>query len=129
MGNAFDFVLLLLVAGIAAAWLALTRMREHAGAEVRRQCRRRGLQLLDDSIGWRVVRLRRVQGRFHLACRYDFEVSMDGADRARGSLWMTAAGPAGITLPERPEAALPPSETLPDNVIPLRPRRREGQHH
>jgi hypothetical protein len=42
---------------------------------------------------------------------------------------MTAAGPAGITLPVRPEAAVGPSVTLPDYVIPVRPRRREGQHH
>jgi len=155
MGNVNDLLVLLALAAVIGLWLKLSAARERATAEARSQCERYGLQLLDETVGLRALRLRRVAGRRRLERGYGFEVSIDGADREQGSLWMlggtlselrlptvvlmppesaaAAETPSIGTEPHRPTAALSapaadhPDEPAPgSNVVPLRPHRRSG---
>lgn len=149
MGNLHDLLLLIGMGTAVVVWLKLTRARELAVLEVRRQCQRHGLQLLDETVGLRALRVRRsVAGRV-IERGYGFDVSIDGDDRQPGRLWMRAGQLSAITLPttgssrddakaaevsemiarlgregapaERVPSASPPS----GNVIPFRPRRQD----
>ena len=124
MGRFDDMFLLLLLASIIVAWLKLSRLREIATAEARRQCERHGLQLLDETVGLRSVRLRKLNGMRVLERCYAFEVSIDGDDREPGRLWMALGRLTGLSLPtietRIPEHDGDAPET--DNVVPLRPR-------
>ncbi|BFI96737.1 MAG: hypothetical protein RSP_22470 [Rhodanobacter sp.] len=139
MGNADDLLLLLALVAVIALWLKLSRAREHAATEARMQCGRYGVQLLDETVGLRALRLRHADGRLRLERCYGFEVSIDGADREPASLWMlgdrlselrlptvvlAAAEPASV--PARHAATAETADEAPTgrNVIPLRPRRR-----
>jgi hypothetical protein len=146
MGNIHDLLILLALVAAIALWLRLSAARERAAVEARQQCERYGLQMLDDSVGLRALRLRRVAGRLRLERCYSFEVSIDGADREQASLWMLGDAlselrlptvvlmpserdePRGIGLESRPV----PGGSMDDhadesasgsNVVPLRPRR------
>lgn len=152
MGNVDDLLVLLTLIAVAGLWLKLSAARERAVAEAQRQCAHYGLQLLDDSVGLRALRLRRAAGWLQLERGYGFELSIDGADRQSGLLWMqgteltelrlpnvvsttpaadTGASSARVSSPAPPRPALPdaPQDRSPDyppdsNVVPLRPRRR-----
>ncbi|MBD8880511.1 DUF3301 domain-containing protein [Rhodanobacter sp. 7MK24] len=148
MGNIHDLLILLALVAAIALWLKLSAARDRAATEARLQCERYGLQMLDESVGLRALRLRRVAGRQRLERCYGFEVSIDGADREQASLWVL-----GDTLSELrlPTVVLSPSDQLDipaagtetwhpptepgaphadgaagSNVIPLRPRRRSS---
>jgi hypothetical protein len=153
MNHVSDLIVLLALAGVVGAWLKFTQVRERAVDEARRQCSQHGLQLLDETVGLRSLRWRRVGGGRRFELGYAFEVSAHGDDRLEGRLWMHDERLVGLSLPSvgehsaavvepwqpalpaaepRPSASPAPSEpspaTLPDNVIPLRPRRpRTGQ--
>lgn len=99
MGNVNDLLVLLGIVAAIGLWLKLSAARERATAEARQQCERHGLQLLDETVGLRALRLRRVAGRPRLERCYAFEVSIDGADREPGSLWMHAGTLSELRLP------------------------------
>lgn len=148
MGNVDDLLILLALIAVAGLWLKLSAARERAVIEAQRQCERYGLQLLDDSVGLRALRLRRVAGWLHLERGYGFELSIDGADRQSGTLWMLGTELTELHLPNvasthsamdaaasawhispTPRPALP--DTTPEypsdgNVVPLRPRQRSA---
>lgn len=151
MGNVDDLLVLLALVAAIGLWLKLSAARERATAEARQQCERYGLQLLDETVGLRALRLRRAAGRRQLERCYGFEVSIDGADREQGSLWMlgntlselrlptvvltppesaTMAGTvdpeprAASARPDGPAAGRPGGSAPGSNVIPLRPRHR-----
>ncbi|HEX7732960.1 MAG TPA: DUF3301 domain-containing protein [Rhodanobacter sp.] len=153
MGNVNELLVLLALVAAIGLWLKLSAARERAAAEARSQCERYGLQLLDETVGLRALRLRRVAGRRRLERCYGFEVSIDGADREQGSLWMLGDAMSELRLPtvvlappESPardpvagmdsrHAPVEPAEPASDrhdepasggNVVPLRPRRRSG---
>jgi hypothetical protein len=149
MGNIQDLLILLALIAAIALWLRLSAARERAGVEARQQCERYGVQMLDESVGLRALRLRRAAGRLRLERCYSFEVSIDGADREQASLWMlgdtlselrlptvvlTPPGQSGIpasgSAPRRaPIQPLTDAANQPvvgSNVIPLRPRRRSS---
>jgi len=132
MSQVSDLIALLALAAIVGAWLKSARARERAMDEARRQCAQHGLQLLDETVGLRSLRLRRVNGRRRLEAGYAFEVSAHGDDRSDGRLWMHGERLAGLSLPSAAEPVAGVIEPLPeaaaplrleDNVIPLRPRR------
>lgn len=128
MSQVSDLIALLALAAVAGAWLKFTHARERAVDEARRQCARHGLQLLDETVGLRSVRWRRrAGGRRRLELGYAFEVSAHGDDRLDGRLWMHGERLAGLSLPSvqepLPDTAEPQPTALPDNVVPLRPRR------
>lgn len=137
MGNVDDLLVLLALVAMIALWLKLSRARERATAEARMQCERYGVQLLDETVGLRALRLRRAAGQLRLERCYGFEVSIDGADRAQASLWMLGDTLSELRLPTvmlaSPEPVdhaaawrhAPADETPPgNNVVPLHPRRR-----
>ena len=127
MSDLPDLILLLALLAIIGTWLKLSRAREQATQEARLQCRQHGLQLLDESVGLRGLRLRRGQRGLLLERCYTFEVSIDGDDREPGRLWMIGRSLTGLSLPTIQshlpgllvEHAPPPTA---DNVVPLRPR-------
>ena len=145
MGNIDDLLVLLALVAVTGLWLKLSAARERAAAEARQQCERHGLQLLDETVGLRALRLRHVAGRRRLERCYGFEVSIDGADREQGSLWMLGDTlselrlPTVVLTPPVPAAtakavgrSVEPATNHPDepasggNVVPLRPRRHSG---
>ncbi|AFC86615.1 DUF3301 domain-containing protein [Frateuria aurantia] len=132
MSNLADLLTLLMMLAAGLGWLQLSRGRELAANEARRLCQRHGLQLLDETVGLRSLRLRRHDGRLSLIRGYAFDVSIDGADREASRLWMTAAGIHGYQLPtisgSTPEPA-PTASTRPSaQIIDLSERIRRSQH-
>lgn len=137
MGNLHDLLLLLILGGSITAWMKLSRAREIAVSLARRHCELHGLQLLDETVGLRALRLRRVDGQRRLERGYAFDVSVDGDDRKQGRVWMIGQSISGLSLPtgqwmmggvdDSAAAVRPPPEgrTEPgatSNVVPLRPR-------
>lgn len=137
MGNLCDLLLLLVLGGIVAAWMKLSRARELAVAAARRHCELHGLQLLDETVGLRALRLRRLDGHRRLERGYGFDVSVDGDDREQGRLWMIGQRVSGLSLPTvhwlvggSGESPLPPrtmdqaplgtTSATGANVVPLR---------
>ncbi len=125
-----DLIVLLVLLAVIGTWLKLSRAREQATLEARQQCRQHGLQLLDESVGLRSLRLRRLQGQLLWERSYTFEVSIDGDDREPSRLWMAGHRLTGLSLPtihsHLPEL-MSEHETaaVQDNVIALRPRLRK----
>lgn len=137
MSDLSNLLLLLVLAAIAGLWLKLSVARERAVREAQQQCRQHGLQLLDETVGLRGLRLRRVNGLRRVERCYGFEVSIDGHDREPGRLWMLGDTLSSLSLPTI--ELLPPHETnagpvpsvpllrIPgSNVVPLHPRPHTG---
>lgn len=130
MSELSDLILLVLLLAVIGAWLKLARGREQATQEARLQCRQHGLQLLDESVGLRGLRLLRQHGQLLLERCYTFEVSIDGNDRESGKLWLIGPTLSGVSLPTiqshlpglLSEHVPPPSQ---DNVVQLLPRLRK----
>jgi len=92
------FWLMALAAGIAS-WYRLTRAREVAVRAASSLCKRHGLQLLDQSVGLRAIRLQGVDGVRRLERCYAFEVSEDGQSRETARLWMAGHDVVSFSLP------------------------------
>ncbi|HEV2682252.1 MAG TPA: DUF3301 domain-containing protein [Rhodanobacter sp.] len=127
MGDLSNLLLLLALGAIVGLWLKLSVARERAMQEARRQCQQHGLQLLDETVGLRGLRLRRVNGLRMIERCYGFEVSIDGRDREPGRLWMIGSMLTSISLPTielLPHETTMTGEALPapaSNIVPLRP--------
>lgn len=132
MSDVSNLLLLLVLGAIVGLWLKLSVARERAMREARQQCQQHGLQLLDETVGLRGVRLRRVNGLHWLERCYSFEVSIDGHDREPGRLWMIGDSLSSLSLPTI--ELLPPHEAVPaaslpaptSNVVMLHSRPRTG---
>ena len=131
MSDIEDMLLLLVLCALVVLWLKLTSARERAMSEARRQCERHGLQLLDESVGLRAVRIRRIDGLRRIERDYSFEVSIDGDDREQGRLWMIGSSVTELSLPtiEVASAESIVAEALAkakasSNVVQLHPGRR-----
>jgi hypothetical protein len=131
MSDLSNLLLLLVFGAGIGLWLKLSVARERAVREARRQCEQHGLQLLDETVGLRSVRLRRIDGWRRFERCYSFDVSIDGDDREPGRLWMIGQALSGLSLPtielvpppqtsQAPHAAL---QAPVSNVVPLRPRK------
>jgi hypothetical protein len=122
------FWLFALGAGIAS-WYRLTRAREVAVHAASALCKRHGLQLLDQSVGLRAIRLQGVNGARRLERCYGFEISEDGQSRQSARLWMAGNDVASFSLPMSGSPALETvvatdSYVHGANVISLADRRR-----
>jgi hypothetical protein len=130
MSDLSSLLLLLLLGVVIALWLKLSVARERAVKEARQQCQQHGLQLLDETVGLRSLRLRRVNGLRLIERGYGFEVSIDGDDREPGRLWMIGNALTGLSLPTIelvPRESIvrsTPDPTPSSNVVPLHPRNR-----
>ncbi len=131
MSDVENMLALLGFCALIVLWLKLTAARERAMIEARKQCDQHGLQLLDESVGLRAIRLRRVNGLRRVERGYDFEVSIDGDDREQGRLWMIGDALSGLSLPTIKLAsaesivasALVKASASSSNVVQLRPSR------
>ncbi len=131
MSDLSNLLLLLALAAVVGLWLKLNVAREGAMREARQQCQQHGLQLLDETVGLRGLRLRRVNGLRMIERCYGFEVSIDGHDREPGRLWMIGNVLSSLSLPTielLPHEEVAARSALPapsGNVVPLRPRPRD----
>jgi hypothetical protein len=133
MSDLSNLLLLLVLGATVGLWLKLSVARERAVREARRQCQLHDLQLLDETVGLRGLRLRRVNGLRRVERCYGFEVSIEGHDRAPGRLWMIGDALTSVSLPRL--EVLPPGDAgatppaVPRNVVvPLRPRQGNRLH-
>lgn len=130
MSNLDELLILLGMLAAAGFWMKQSTARERATREARRQCEYYGVQLLDETVGLRRWRMRRHENRLRLERGYSFEVSLDGADREPGMLWMHDGVLAELhlptvmlTSPESPgQAFVPPRATAASPIgLPLLP--------
>ncbi len=131
MSDIQDMLLLLVLCAVVLLWLKLTSARERAMSEARRECERHGLQLLDESVGLRALRIRRIDGLRRIERGYSFDVSIDGDDREQGRLWMIGSSVSGLSLPTTKLASAESIVTdalakakASSNVVQLHPHRR-----
>lgn len=128
MSDLSNLLLLLALGAIVGLWLKLSVARERATLEARQQCLQHGLQLLDETVGLRGLRLRKVNGLRQIERCYGFEVSVDGQDRQPGRLWMMGTALSSLTLPtvsripSGQDAADNPPAPISASVLPFRPR-------
>lgn len=128
MSDLFSLLTLLALTAMTGLWLKLSAAREAAIREARRQCEQHGLQLLDETVGLRALRLCRVNGLRHIERCYGFEVSIDGRDRQSCRMWMLGNVLRSLSLPTidslpHEEARQRPALASPSgNVLPFRPR-------
>ena len=146
MGNLHDLAMLLVFGAALASWMKLARAREIAVVAARRHCDLHGLQLLDETVGLKSIRLRVVHGSRRLERTYAFDVSIDGNDRESGEISMRGRRVTGLVLPTvrwiagdslQDAAGMPLTSPgsgsaeahqgqQPNNVIPLRRRMPPG---
>ncbi len=89
------FLLLALIVAIGV-WLDAMRQHERALAAARRVCASQDVQLLDHTVGLTALKPRRHDGRLTLERHYTFEVSVNGSDRQKGTLWLRHGQLAGV---------------------------------
>lgn len=114
---------LLLILIALYVWHDVLRARELARVLALDLCARGGVQLLDQTVALRRLRLQRVPHRGVLVRRcYGFEFSTDGSDRRRGSLDLLDGE---IVAWDLPPLGTPDAEAArTGNVIELRPHER-----
>lgn len=105
----FDvFIPILALLSLAALWLSSMEARERARSHASRLCEQANLQLLDQTVSLRRLRLRRPAGRsLRLQREYGFEVSSDGSNRLPGQLRLVGYELQGWSLPDNNAHALP----------------------
>ncbi|HEX6834378.1 MAG TPA: DUF3301 domain-containing protein [Rudaea sp.] len=109
-------------------WQNALRARELARALSHELCVRAGVQLLDQTVSLRRLRLQRIPGEgLRLRRCYVFEISTEGHDRRRGSLDLLDGEMVAYDLPVPTAVAAPggnSADSAPaSNVIELRPSR------
>ncbi len=78
-----------LIAAAVFLWLDSLRARERAVKAGRAACERYALQLLDETVSFTRMRLRRdAEGRLRIARTYTFEFSDTGNNRRHGAIVM-----------------------------------------
>ena len=99
-------ILLLLIAGFVLFWSASRDAAEMARRHARDACHRQQVQLLDQSVALRRVRLRRADdGRMRLQRDYQFAYSARGDDRQLGELAMLGRELLWISEPQPADPA------------------------
>ena len=112
VGMTGTWISLLAIAVLVWVWLDALNARECAIRAGRELCRDAGVQLLDQTVSLKRVRIGRRDGLPTFLRRYGFEVSLDGRDRHRGHLDLSGLRLEAWSLP-LPAAAvaaeLPPT--------------------
>lgn len=129
MTDLSSLLVLLVLGALVGLWMKLSVAREQAVGEARRQCEQHGLQLLDETVALRALRLCRAANGLRMIERcYGFEVSINGHDRDEGRLWMLGRTVSSLSLPAV-ETQLPVDPVKPpivylsnSNVVSFRPR-------
>jgi hypothetical protein len=79
-----DVLILFIVGGMAVFWRQQDKFHRRALALAKSACDRAAVQMLDDSVGLRRLRLRRSNGHFIIERHFGFEFSPSGAARYPG---------------------------------------------
>lgn len=97
----FTALIVLIFVGTALiAWSSARASAEQARFAAAELCARAGVQLLDQTVALRRVRLARGDdGRIGLRRHFTFEFSPDGVARLRGALDLVGVEVQGATLP------------------------------
>jgi Protein of unknown function (DUF3301) len=105
-------------------WQNALRARDRARVLSHNLCARVGVQLLDQTVALKRLRIQRIPGEGLRVRRcYGFELSTDGQDRLRGSLDLLDGEMVAYDLPSTPNSAVVVTENSASNVIELRPSR------
>jgi hypothetical protein len=117
-------VLLLILFAAACAWLWRGHgIRERALQLARQHCARLDVELLDGNVAFRsLALLRDARGQRRLARLYDFEFTVTGEQRLRGTVQMFGQRPGRVELQAHP-FNVPPADDA--KVIHLADWRRE----
>jgi hypothetical protein len=112
------WITLLLIAVLVWAWMDALRAREQAARFGRELCREAGVQLLDQTVSLKRLRIARRDGLPTFVRRYGFEVSLDGSDRHRGHLDLGGHRLETWSLPLREGPTLaPPARPDPVRLV------------
>ena len=95
------WISLLVIAALAWAWMDALNAREYAIQHGRSLCREAGVQLLDQTVSLKRLRIGRRDGLPTFLRRYEFEISLDGSDRHRGHLDLNGHRLEAWSLPLR----------------------------
>ena len=101
------WISLLAIATAAWVWMDALDAREHAVRHGRALCQEAGVQLLDQTVSLKRLRIGRRDGLPTLVRRYGFEISLDGSDRHRGHLDLSGHRLEAWSLPLREAPTLP----------------------
>jgi hypothetical protein len=101
------WIFLLSIGVLVWAWMDALNAREHAIRHGQALCREAGVQLLDQTVSLKRLRIGRRDGLPTLLRRYAFEVSLDGSDRHRGHLDLGGHRLEAWSLPLADNAAKP----------------------
>lgn len=94
-------ILLILIGAFVLFWSASRDAAEIARAHARDACRRQQVQLLDQSVALRQLRMRRGEdGRMRLQRHYQFAYSARGDDRQHGELALLGRDLLWISEPQ-----------------------------
>lgn len=108
------WLFLLAVASAIWAWMDALRARELAIRHGRALCREAGVQLLDQSVSLKRLRIARRDGLPTFVRLYSFDVSLDGSDRHRAHLDIAGHRLEAWSLPlGTPAAEAPARAPLP----------------
>lgn len=103
------FAILILLA-IVLIWLDGARARELATAVVDELCRRRGYQLLDETVALARLGLARTGGGLRLRRLFQFDYSVEGVGRRQGHILLHGSTVVRVNLAEPQDS---PAEPLP----------------
>lgn len=122
------FALLALLA-VVLIWLDGARARELAVAIADELCKRRGYQLLDDTVALSRFRLSQSSQGIRIRRMFRFDYSAEGVGRRGGVVIMRGTAVERVDLGDEPEPPQAPTEDAPakpdaaaDNVVPFRRR-------
>ncbi|WP_298219406.1 DUF3301 domain-containing protein [Halothiobacillus sp.] len=93
-----DVLILMIIVGMSVFWWQQDTFHRRALALAKSACDRAGVQLLDDSVGMRRLRLRRSNGHFIIERHFGFEFSPSGAARYPGLIVFYGSGVHSVDL-------------------------------
>lgn len=95
----FNLISIASIAAVILYWWASQGMRQIALQACRAYCDKQDLQLLDESVGLRRIRVKRGErGRLGLCWTYEFEFTATGYDRFKGRITILSARVFDIDL-------------------------------
>ncbi|MDE1464461.1 DUF3301 domain-containing protein [Spartinivicinus poritis] len=105
----FDWLLIIICIAAALLWWDAVKAKELAKQAVARTCKSMQLQLLDDTVALNWLKLKRnSQGQVVFARSYQFEFSLNGAERYKGAVQLLGYKIQQMQIDnphEQPEAA------------------------
>lgn len=118
-------ITLIILGAIALLWLDGARARELATAIANEVCRRRGVQLLDQTVSLSRMALRRTAGGLRFRRMFRFDYSIEGVGRRTGYVLLIGVHleQVDLGLPDEPAGEQPDTPPPEDSkVVPFKRR-------